>query len=133
MPSPKLEDLKKYKIIIFGLGREGLSTYRFLHVRFPKNNFILIDDKPLSELDKSWIKLIKNNSKVKFTTSLRELSVNSLRNSVLYKTPGIPISHPGIRQILNAGALLSSNTQLFFDLVKDYTKNNNLNNFSRIA
>ncbi|MFH1959604.1 MAG: UDP-N-acetylmuramoyl-L-alanine--D-glutamate ligase [Patescibacteria group bacterium] len=127
MPSPKLENLKKYKIIIFGLGREGLSTYRFLHARFSKNNFILIDDRPLLELDKVWVKLIKNNSKAKFTSSLKELSVDDLRNSVLYKTPGIPVSHPGIKQVLNAGALLSSNTQLFFDLVKDYKKNNKVN------
>ena len=123
MPSPQLKDLHNYQIIIFGLGSEGLSTYRFLHSHLPTNNFILIDDRPLAELDKIWTELVADNSQTHFTASLKELSVDDLRNSILYKTPGIPISHPAVKQILNAGALLGSNTQLFFSLVKDYQKN----------
>ena len=124
MPSPKLKNLQNYQIIIFGLGIEGLSTYRFLRSRLPTSDFILIDDRPLNELDNIWSELVESNPQTRFTASLKELTVDDLRNSILYKTPGVPLSHPAIKQIIDAGALLSSNTQLFFDLIKDYRKNN---------
>ncbi len=119
MQSKVLKQLAEYQIIIFGLGREGLSTYRFLRSRLPNNNFILIDERPLPELHKVWTELIEENSQTQFTTSLTEISQDELRNSMLFKTPGIPVSHPIVRKIIDAGSQVSSNTQLFFDLVKE--------------
>lgn len=124
MQSTILNELTNSQIIIFGLGNEGLSTYRFLYSQLPTNNFILIDERPLAELNPVWNKLIKNNPQVQFTTSLTELSQDKLRNSFLFKTPGIPISHPIVQKIIDAGSEISSNTQLFFDLVKEHNSNN---------
>ena len=124
MPSTVLNQLTKYQIIIFGLGREGLSTYRFLRSRLPNNNFILIDERPLDELRPLWTKLIKKSARTKFTTSLTDLPQDDLRNSLLFKTPGIPVSHPIVQKILDAGSEISSNTQLFFDLIKEQKANN---------
>ncbi len=120
MQSKTLKKLTNQQIIIFGLGNEGLSTYRFLRSRLPSNNFILIDERPLAELDQLWTNLVESNSKTQFTTSLTELPQDELRNSLLFKTPGIPISHPIVQKIINAGSDISSNTQLFFDLVAEH-------------
>lgn len=118
--SKTLKQISDHQIIIFGLGREGLSTYRFLRSHFPTNNFILIDERPLAELIPLWTKLVENNSQTQFTTSLTDLPQNDLRNSILFKTPGIPVSHPIVQKILDAGNKVSSNTQLFFDLIKEH-------------
>ena len=114
---------KHQSIIIFGLGREGLSTYHFLHSKLANNNFVLMDDKSFDDLDLSWKKIIKNHSKTQFVASIKEIPVKILKKSLLLKTPGIPISHPVIKQILDTGTKLTSNTQLFFDLVKEHNAN----------
>jgi UDP-N-acetyl-alpha-D-muramoyl-L-alanyl-L-glutamate epimerase len=119
--SKTLKQISNRQIIIFGLGREGLSTYRFLRSHFPTSKFILIDERPLAELIPLWTRLVKNNSHAQFTTSLTDLPQNDLRNSILFKTPGIPVSHPIVQKILDAGNKISSNTQLFFDLVKEHS------------
>jgi len=133
MQSKTLKKLTDQQIIIFGLGNEGLSTYRFLRDRLPKNNFILIDERPLFELDQLWINLIKSNSQTQFTTSLTELSQDELRHSFLFKTPGIPISHPIVQKIIDAGNEVSSNTQLFFDLAAEHRSNQKKNQLITIG
>jgi UDP-N-acetylmuramoylalanine--D-glutamate ligase len=120
MKSKTLKKLTDQQIIIFGLGSEGLSTYRFLRSRLPTNDFILIDERPLAELDQLWVDLVESNSKTQFTTSLTELPQDELRDSILFKTPGIPISHPIVQKIIDAGSEISSNTQLFFDLAAEH-------------
>ena len=120
MQSKILKKITDYQIIIFGLGSEGLSTYRFLRSRLPNSNFIIIDERPLAELNQLWTELITENSKTQFTTSLTEIPQDELRHSLLFKTPGIPISHPIVQKIIDAGSEVSSNTQLFFDLVTEH-------------
>ena len=120
MQSKILNKLADQQIIIFGLGSEGLSTYNFLRSHLPKNKFILIDERQLAELNPLWAKLIAKNTQTQFTTSLTDLPQDELRHSLLFKTPGIPISHPIVQKILDAGSEISSNTQLLFDLVKEH-------------
>ncbi len=120
MQSKALKKLTNQQIIIFGLGREGLSTYRFLYSQLPTTNFILIDERPLSELTQVWQELINSNPKAQFTTSFTDFPQNKLRLSLLFKTPGIPISHPIVQRVIDAGSQVSSNTQLFFDLVTQH-------------
>ncbi len=120
MRSKILNDLADQQIIIFGLGSEGLSTYRFLRAQLPTTSFILIDERQLTELSPIWIELIQKDSQAKFTTSLTNLHQDELRNSRLFKTPGVPISHPIVQKIIDAGSDVSSNTQLFFNLVKEH-------------
>lgn len=123
MQSKTLKKLTDQQIIIFGLGSEGLSTYRFLRSRLPANSFILIDERPLAELDKLWTELIESNSQTQFTTSLTKLPQDELQDSLLFKTPGIPISHPIVQKIIDAGSEVNSNTQLFFDLIAEHNSN----------
>lgn len=117
MQSKILNKLTDHQLIIFGLGREGLSSYNFLYSKLPQAKFMLIDERPLAELNSTWTKIVKSNSQVKFTTSITDVPQDELRHSLLFKTPGIPLSHPIVQKIINAGSQVTSNTQLFFDLV----------------
>ena len=46
--------LKDKKIAIWGLGKEGESSYRFLHRLFPEQRLILIDRKDSLAFQKSY-------------------------------------------------------------------------------
>lgn len=115
-----LEKLSQSQIIIFGLGREGLSTYRFLRSELPLKKIILIDERPVDELMPAWSELLKKDKAATFTTSFTKIDQDQLRSSLLFKTPGIPKSHPIVQQVLDAGSKFTSNTQLFFKLVEEY-------------
>lgn len=83
--------LKGKKIAVLGLGREGLSTLKFL-----KKNKIeagVLDAK----FDKNYI--------------------NKLRNyDLIFRTPGFPRLHPKLLASEKNGAAISSHIKLFFDL-----------------
>jgi UDP-N-acetylmuramoyl-L-alanine---L-glutamate ligase len=133
MLSPTLKKLAEVQIIIFGLGAEGLSSYQFLRSKLPHNDFLLIDERPLAEINDIWTELVKKNPQTRFATSLMELSDENLKNSVLFKTPGVPISHPIVRKILEADSQVSSNIQLFFELIKDYQESSRKNKIKLIT
>ena len=80
--SKTLKKIADRQIIIFGLGREGLSTYRFLRSRFPTNNVILIDERPLVELAPLWTKLVGDSPQAQFTTSLTKIPKINWENEV---------------------------------------------------
>lgn len=110
-------------IIIFGLGAEGRSTLEFVRQALPNNKIILTDDKPVNKLDPFWTQCLDTMSGVEYQTSDMQLDIRDVETAVLFKTPGIPAKHPLVQSILKAGGILTSNTQLFFDLVKNFTKN----------
>lgn len=91
------------QVLILGLGREGLSTYKFFQKNYPQVKLTLADQ------DKS--KKFKAPAGVSF-----QLGENYLQNlgqyDLIIRTPGIPIL-PELVKIKNK---LSSQTKLFFDL-----------------
>ena len=86
-----IDHLKGKKIAILGFGREGLSTSRFLKKH--KIRHKIIDFK----FDKNYLDKIKDFE-------------------VLFRTPGFPRLHPKLLAAQKKGALVTSNTKLFFDL-----------------
>lgn len=76
---------------ILGLGREGLSTLKFLKKQNIKPD--ILDAK----LDKNYLGKIKDHK-------------------VVFRTPGFPRLHPKLLETEKKGALVTSNTKLFFDL-----------------
>ncbi|NCS97377.1 MAG: hypothetical protein GW762_02185, partial [Candidatus Pacebacteria bacterium] len=48
--------------IILGLGREGLSTARYLLSKHNNLSLLLLDEKPLSELEPEWQKLVEKDT-----------------------------------------------------------------------
>ena len=110
-----LEQLKKEKIVILGLGDEGLSTYHFLRKNFPKKEIALADINPKTKLSADFQKIIKKDKNLKLELGPKYLE-KLASYKIIIKTAGIPITEKGIQTALKRGSKISSNTQIFFDL-----------------
>ena len=116
-----LTTLKTQSILILGLGREGISTYKFLRKHFPEKKLALADAQPLEKLDTKLISLIHKDENI--VLQLEEKYLHNLSTSdIIFKSPGIPASLPAISQAITHDTQLSSNTQLFFDLLEEKRK-----------
>lgn len=97
----KIEELKNKKVLILGIGREGLDTLKYLKEVFPKKVFAIADQK--EELDSKTKKAIEGMDVF--------LGKDYLKNvkdfDVIIKSPGIPF--------LKYKDKLTSQTELFFD------------------
>ncbi|HYD34783.1 MAG TPA: UDP-N-acetylmuramoyl-L-alanine--D-glutamate ligase [Vitreimonas sp.] len=103
-------------LVIFGLGREGWSSWQFFHHHQPDLTVTLVDDKPLSELAPQWQTAVANSSRVRFFTSA-ELDHSGWDNqTLLIKTAGIPYTHPLLQAATARHLSITTNTQLFFEL-----------------
>ena len=81
------------KVLILGYGREGQSTHKFLSQRFPHLQVDTADQKDGPD----YLKKITNYQ-------------------IIFKTPGIKPHFPEIRRAKKQGKLITSQTQIFFDL-----------------
>ena len=109
----KISQLKKLKILILGLGKEGLSTYKFLRQNFPNKIISLNDQKPLSSCSKKLQMIIKNDKKVEY--SLGKKYLDTIENfDVIVKSPGINPRIPKIQTFVDQGKILTSATNIFF-------------------
>lgn len=107
----------EYKtIILAGLGREGLSSYRYFSKLYPQVVWIFSDDKDASSLDQDWQQLLAQPN-VRFSP-LDELGLLTdqleVTSTLLVKTAGIAVEKSGIQACLSAGVALTSNTAAFF-------------------
>ena len=97
----KIEELKNKKVLILGIGREGLDTLKYLKEVFPKKIFAIADQK--EELDSKTKKAIEGMDVF--------LGKDYLKNvkdfDVIIKSPGIPF--------FKYKDKLTSQTELFFD------------------
>jgi len=103
--------------IIFGLGSEGLSSYRFLKNQNQEAQFILVDDKPGDQLSPDWQKIFAEDQDRFIPSS--QLEFESIPpDSIVVKTPGIAPNH----QLLVSGKLANlkrtNNAQLFFEYLQ---------------
>ncbi len=89
----KLANLNKQKILILGMGREGQDTLEFLQQHLPAKHISTAD-------------------KTQGENYLDEIQ----QYDVIFKTPGIPILTPQIQQVISRGVVVTSQTQLFFEL-----------------
>jgi UDP-N-acetylmuramoylalanine--D-glutamate ligase len=107
-----LNNLKNKKILILGLGREGLSTYQLLRQLFPQQVFTLADQLTLNKLNPEVKKIIKADPKI--IQKLGSDYLDSLESyNVIIKTPGIPLSGPLAKK--NIADKITSQVKLFFD------------------
>lgn len=114
-----MSDLANGRIIILGLGREGLSSYRFLREQFPDQELTLADQSPSAVLlinFPEWKEIGQTDRKLIWQTGNHYLE-NLASYDFLIKTAGIPITLPAIQQALelNPSLQITSNMQLFFD------------------
>lgn len=114
-----MSDLAGSRIIILGLGREGLSSYRFLREQFPEQELTLADQSPTEILFANfpeWKEVSRQDQKLVW--QLADHYLDNLANfDFLIKTAGIPITLPAIQAALelNPRLQITSNMQLFFD------------------
>jgi UDP-N-acetylmuramoylalanine--D-glutamate ligase len=117
------------KILILGLAREGLSTFKLLS-QLDIEHLYLADHKPVEELSEEWQEILQNldekldNKKVSYlrASELKEdfSGLADLDLDVVFKTPGLPKEKLASLN-LNDQAL-TSNTRLFFELVDQLKK-----------
>ncbi len=113
----KIEDLKNQKILVLGLGREGLSTFKFLRRHYPKMEIGLADQKNMEELGSDIREMIAEDNFYKL--HLGEKYLDALKDyNLIVKSPGINPRLYGIEQALERGAVMTSNTRLFFQNCK---------------
>ena len=113
--TPLLEKISDKSFVILGLGREGLSTYQFLRELFPKKQILLLDEKPVANLNSQWKQIEKTDAKVTFSTQI-DLDTKD-EPLLVFKTPGIPIHNQLVKDAQDLNAEFTSNSNLFFSLV----------------
>ncbi|MBD3250345.1 MAG: UDP-N-acetylmuramoyl-L-alanine--D-glutamate ligase [Candidatus Pacebacteria bacterium] len=118
-PDQIINQLQTEKIVILGLAREGISTYNFLRQILPNKQLTLADQKTLDELDPSFCRQLKQDKNAVFLSGSNHLE-HLDQFSLIFKTPGIPASLPSIDKAVRAGVKLSSNLQLFLEIVEAY-------------
>ena len=99
----KIKELKNKKVLILGIGREGMDTLFFLKKVFPKKIFAIADKKQFNDLDSKTKKAIKGMELLLGDDYLKK--VNDF--DVIIKSPGIPFSRYKNK--------ITSQTELFFD------------------
>ncbi len=102
------------KIALLGLGLENKALLDFLYKKHKNLDITICDARKVSEIKKRFPE-IKNYKNIKWQTELKYKS--NLENfSLLFRSPGWPISCPQIQSALKSGSTLSSPMNLFFEL-----------------
>jgi len=114
-----MSNLAGSRIIILGLGREGLSSYYYLREQFPEQTLTLADQSPTEILWANfpeWKEIGRQDNNLVWKIGDRYLE-QLADFDFLIKTAGIPITLPAIQEALelNPSLEISSNMQLFFD------------------
>ncbi|MCP6719379.1 MAG: UDP-N-acetylmuramoyl-L-alanine--D-glutamate ligase [Patescibacteria group bacterium] len=111
----KLKDLEDKNILILGIGREGIDTFKFLKKVFPQKKLGIGDRLRLEELDKSvQISLRKTLTSKKVELHLGKNYLKILKSyDVIVKSPGIPLKL--IDPFLKKSQKVTSQTEIFFE------------------
>lgn len=106
------------KILIVGMGVEGISTYRFLRKHFPEKKIGFSDQKDQKNLSPDLIKIIKTDNNLDCFFGSRYLSVLESYD-VVFKSPGINAEEPLLKKAKEKGILITSQTELFLHQYRD--------------
>ncbi len=107
-----LNKLKNKKVLVLGLGIEGLATYKFLRKLFPKKIIGLADKLQLHQLNTKLGKLIKQDKYVKLHLGSKYLKNISSYN-IIIKSPGIPYNQEIDK--ISKQVEITSQTKIFFN------------------
>jgi len=102
-----LENLKNKKVLILGLGREGIDSFLFLRKLFP-HKVLGVGDRQTKIKN-----LMENDKKIKW--HLGENYLKALKNyDIIIKSPGIPIHLSEIEKAFREKRV-TSQTEIFFE------------------
>lgn len=104
----KITDLKDKKILILGLGKEGIDTFNFLRKAFPKKNLGLAD------VDRTKKNIFKNKKNINLYLGKNYLkALKQGKYNLIIKSPGIKPDI--ISPYINKKQIITSQTEIFFD------------------
>ena len=107
----KLNKLENKKILVLGLGIEGVDTLKFLRKIFPKKILGVGDRLELKNLNTKTQKIIQKDKNLNL--HLGKSYINSIKKyDVIVKSPGIPLKE--IKSFLK-GKLVTSQAKIFFN------------------
>jgi len=107
-----LSELARVRILISGLGREGLATYSFLRGEFPANTLGIADRLPIDRLAPGVQSAIAADRNL--VTHLGDGYLDSLTSyDVVVRSPGVPLLTPEIQAAESAGVRITSHTEIF--------------------
>ena len=101
-------------IVIFGIGREGRSTYRALKKFYPSVSITLVDDKDIQENNSEWTQTLAEDQENTRFVLAKDFSFPE-GTGTLFKTPGIAPSH-SLLVAVPQGWTVTSNIALAMDM-----------------
>ena len=112
-----LDNLEKNRALILGMGKEGVSSYKFLRHLYPFKKFGVADKKQWEQLDQGTKVLLEsdNNLELFFGEKYHECIA---KYDIILKSPGIPPHAPELLEAAKKGKKISSNTSLFFEICR---------------
>jgi UDP-N-acetylmuramoylalanine--D-glutamate ligase len=115
MVSSVLEQMPGRRVVLLGLGREGLSTYTFIRRRLPELPLLLADRTPAAELSVEVLRLVQHDPHARLLAGENYLAALD-DAEIIFRSPGIPPDLPALQTARARGALVTSNTALFLAL-----------------
>jgi UDP-N-acetylmuramoylalanine--D-glutamate ligase len=107
-----LAELGGARVLILGLGREGIETYRFVRGEFPANTIGVADRLPIQRLAPEMQRAIKADANV--VAHLGEDYLTSLSDyDVVVRSPGVPLNRPALGAVASRGVRVTSHTEIF--------------------
>ena len=109
----KLGELKDKSVLILGLGREGIDSFKFLRKLFPKKILGIADKN--EKVDQSCLAKLSNQKNKLYKLYLGKNYLKALKDyDVIIKSPGVPIHLPEIEKAFKEGKI-TSQAEIFFD------------------
>lgn len=106
------DELADKRVLVLGLGIEGLSTLAFLRKQYPDKIIGLADKRPRAHMDERAKQTIESDPNV--TLFLGPDYLEGVEyHDIIFRSPGIPPS--ALNEVMTLGKILTSNTELFFE------------------
>jgi UDP-N-acetylmuramoylalanine--D-glutamate ligase len=107
-----LEEMPGRRVVLLGLGREGLSSYAFVRRRLPTLPLLLADRTPAAELPAATQRLVQHDAHARLLAGENYLAALD-DAEIIFRSPGIPPDLPALQAARARGARVTSNTALF--------------------
>lgn len=106
-------------ILVWGLGREGLSSYRFLRRYLPKQRFVLADRQSLAQLPSEFAQIMAEDDLAEYKS---DQMIKLTDFDWVVKSAGISPYRADVEAAKLKGTLFTSNTQIFFEVMASMLK-----------